>query len=100
MTLETSAFPVEVQVAFFVFDLLPDRWEGMSGSYLGKDWSSAKFLLDTYEIDDQKSTIYFLKVYETLMVNYRAEKAEQKRKAEERKSQRGGGKNFTHNVQG
>jgi hypothetical protein len=38
MPLEASAFPYEVQVAFFMFDLLSDRWDGMSGTYLGKDW--------------------------------------------------------------
>ena len=48
MPLEASAFPSEVQVAFFMFDLLSDRWDGMSGMYLGKDWSSAQFLFKLY----------------------------------------------------
>ena len=56
MPLDASAFPHEVQVAFFVFGLLPDRYEGMSGTYMGKDWSSANFIFDTYKIDDIKRT--------------------------------------------
>ena len=99
MPLETSAFPAEVQVAFFLFDLLSDNWEGMSGSYLGKDWSTVPYLMDLYEVEDQAVVVHFLKTYEILVVNQRAEKSEQKRKAEERKAQRGG-KNYTHSVQG
>ena len=101
MPLETSAFPAEVQVAFFIFDLLSDRWDGMSGTYLGKDWSSVHFLLDLYEVEDPKIVVYFMKSYEILLVNHRAEEADKKRKAEERKSKSaGGGKNYTHNVRG
>jgi len=75
----------------------------MSGSYLGKDWSSVNFLLDTYDVvDERKEIVYFCKVYENIKVRYTAEKAERRRKAEERKSQAagGGGKNFAHNVTG
>ena len=86
MPLEASAFPQEVQVAFFMLDLLSDRWEGNSGSYLGKDWSAVNFLFDLYEFDDKKDIIYFMKIYENLVINDRAEKAEQKRKAAERKA--------------
>lgn len=99
MPLETSVFPEEVQAAFFIFDFLPDRWDGMSGTYLGKDWSFASYLLDLYEVEDPKITVYFMKSYEILLVNDKAEKAEQKRAAEERKSQ-SGGKKYTHNVKG
>ena len=85
MPLEASAFPHEVQVAFFMFDLLSDKWDGMSGMYLGKDYSSINFLLDLYEVDDKKDVIYFLKAYENLIINERAEESERRRKANERK---------------
>ena len=99
MPLETSAFPAEVQVAFFIFDLMTDNWEGNTGSYLGKNWSNIEFLFDTYEVEDRLTVVYFLKSYEILIVNHKAEEAERKRKAEERKAQRGG-KNYTYNVKG
>ena len=86
MPLEASSFPQEVQVAFFMFDLLSDRWDGMSGMYLGKDHSNIDFLLNLYEIDDKKDVIYFLKAYENLVINKRAEEAEKRRKAAERKA--------------
>ncbi len=86
MPLEASAFPHEVQVAFFMLDLLSDRWDGMAGMYLGKDWSSANFLFDLYGFDDRKEIIYFMKVYDNLVINERAEQADRKRKAAERKA--------------
>jgi hypothetical protein len=90
MPLDASVFPPEVQVAFFVFDLLSDRWDGMSGTYLGKDWSSADFIFKVYKIEDIEHVTYFAKLYENILIKYRAEEAEKKRKASERraKSQR------------
>ena len=86
MPLEPSEFPEEVQVAFFVFDLLPDRWDGMSGMYMGKDWSSMEFLLNLYQIDERRDTVLFAKMYETILVNARAEELQKQRKEEERKA--------------
>ena len=89
MPLDTSSFPEEVQVAFFVFGLLPDRWDSMSGYYMGKDWSSANFIFSTYEIEDIKTTVYFAKLYESILIEYRAEEANKKRKEAERRSKSG-----------
>lgn len=86
MPLDTSIFPYEVQVAFFVLDLLPDRWEGMSGTYMGKDWSSAEFIFKIYSVENIPTVVFFAKVYESLLVNHRAEKAEKKRKSEQRRN--------------
>jgi hypothetical protein len=42
-----------------------------------------------------------MKLYDGALIQYRAEEAEKKRKAEERKSKSsGGGQNFTHNIRG
>jgi len=98
MPLSLSDFPEEVQVAFFVFSFLPDHWEGMSGTYMGKHWNGVEYIFELYEIENPKVVLYFMKLYENILVNYRAEEAERKRKADERKS--GGGKNYTHNVKG
>jgi len=99
MPLDSSEFPEEVQVAFFMFSLLSDRWDGMSGSYLGKDWNSCSYIFSVYEVEDPKTTLFFMKMYEAILVMHRMEKAEEKRKQDERKSQQGG-KTYTHNVRG
>jgi hypothetical protein len=98
MPLSQMDFPSEVQVAFFMYNLLSDVWDGMSGMYMGKDWSSADFIFKTYKIENPKETLYFMKLYEREVISQRAEEAERRRKAEERKAS--SGKNFTHNVKG
>ena len=57
-------FPPEVQVAFLLHDLLPDRWDGMSGSYFGKDMSSLGTLLKVHKVEDKKNTIFWIKQIE------------------------------------
>jgi hypothetical protein len=99
MPLDPSDFPAEVQVAFFISGLLEDRWDGMSGTYMGKDWSNIEYFFNLYEIEEPKVILYIMKMYEYVVVSDRQEESERKRKAEERKSA-GGGKNFTHNVKG
>ena len=101
MPLDPSEFPMEVQVAFFIYGFLEDSWEGMSGSYLGKQWHNIEYLFKLYEVQDPRTVLYLMKLYEREIVSYRAEKAEQQRKADERKKKSaGGGKNFAHNVTG
>lgn len=101
MPLESSVFPEEVQVAFFIFSFLPDKWEGMSGTYMGKEWGGLEYIFELHSIQDRKTVFFFMKLYESVLIHCKAEEAEKKRKAEERKSKSaGGGKNYTHNVRG
>tara|TARA_B100001250_G_scaffold15210_1_gene13292 strand:- start:10627 stop:10926 length:300 start_codon:yes stop_codon:yes gene_type:complete len=99
MPLDISDFPSEVQVAFFMFNLLSDNWDGMTGTYMGKDWAQCTQLFEIYSIEDPTTTIYFMKMYESLLVGARI--AEQKRKsdAQKRKSEQAG-KKYTHNIRG
>jgi len=99
MPLNPSDFPEEAQVAFFMFSLLPEHWEGMSGTYMGKYWDGIEYFFKLYEVDDRKTILYIMKIYESKLVNYRAEQAEIKRKNEARKA-KSGGKHYTHNVKG
>ena len=99
MPLDSSDFPYEVQVAFFISNYLEDIWDGMSGSYLGKRYGSVEYLFKIYNVEQPEIVLYFIKLYENILVSYRADKAEQKRKQAERKAS-GSGKNFTHNVKG
>jgi hypothetical protein len=100
MPLDSSEFPEEVQVAFFIFNMLSDVWEGMSGTYMGKNWTEVEYLFKLYEIEEPRIILYFAKMYEQLIVKYKVDESEKRRKAEERKSSAGGGKNYTHNVRG
>ena len=99
MPLEVSVFPEEVQVAFFMFSLLPDHYEGMSGTYMGKHWHGIDYFFDLYEVEDRKTVMYLMKSYEAKLINSKAEDQARKRKADERKA-KSGGKNYTYNVKG
>ena len=101
MPLEPSAFPEEVQVAFFMFSCLSDNWDGMSGSYLGKNWDNLEYIFELHDVENPQPVFVFMKMLESHLVKYRLEEAEKKRKAEERKAKSaGGGKSYTHNVRG
>jgi len=82
-------FPFEVQLAFNIYKLLSDRWEGMSGSYLGKDWSTVALLLNVFEVTDKRDVIYFLKAIDSLAMQQVNDKLERDRKAEESKGKAG-----------
>ena len=73
----------------------------MSGTYMGKDWGHCSQLFDIWEVEDRKTTMYFMKMYERILCNYRSDRADEKRESDKRKAKSsGGGKNYTHNVQG
>ena len=79
-------FPPEVQVAFLLHDLLPDRWDGMSGSYFGKDMAALGTLLDVHEVDDKRNTIFWIKQIEAKNSEAINKKIDRKRKASQNKA--------------
>jgi len=76
-------YPSEVQVAFLLHNLLPDRWDGMSGSYMGKDYSSLALLLDTWEVENKKDCIFWIKNIEARNAEQLNKELEKKRKSRE-----------------
>ena len=81
---DRAILPYEVQVAFLLHDILPDRWDGMSGSYFGKDMSALGTLLDVYEVEDKKTVVYFLKPIEAYNSQSINKKLDEQRKSKER----------------
>ena len=89
MPMNFGSFPYEVQLAFLLYDHLPDRWEGMSGSYLGKDWSALGTLLDAYEVKERKVIIFFIKALDNINSRLINKSLEDERKKRDKKSQAG-----------
>ena len=87
MPINEAAFPTEVQYAMFIHGLLPDQWEGMSGSYLGKDWAAVGTLLEVHEIENKKDVLFFLKYVDGFHSKKMNDDLEKRRKNEERKTQ-------------
>ena len=66
---------------------------------MGKHWHGLEYFFNLYQIDNPKEIVYLMKIYEGEVVSFRAKKAEEKRKADERRA-KSGGKNLAHNIQG
>ena len=86
MPVDRSNFPLEVQEAFMLHDLLSDRWEGMSGAYLGKDMSALQTYIDVFDITNHKQSLWFLKHIEHYNSQLINEKQKKRRKAQEQKA--------------
>jgi len=84
MPLTDADFPVEAQVAFFIYSYLPDKWDGASGTYMGKDWSSLQIIFNLFQVEDQAFIFQLLKIIESVTVDVTNDKISQKRKASER----------------
>lgn len=49
--IDRSDLYLETQDVFNLYDYLPARWEGFSGTYLGKDLSLLKLLFEHFQFD-------------------------------------------------
>ena len=56
---------------------LPDIWEGMSGTWIGKDYSGLIDIMNIYQIDNKKMSLNLLKIAEREASKYYAEKQKQ-----------------------
>lgn len=62
---EEIDFPVEFQYAFQVWNLLSDQWDGMSGTYFGKQMSGIKDIMELLEISDQKEVLKLVSIIDS-----------------------------------
>ncbi len=89
MPLEPSDFPEDLQVAFFVFNLLSDRYSDASGIYLGKHWTDFPYFIQLYKISNPEFLIEILKMYEAMLINKSIEDYKARTEADERKNSAG-----------
>ena len=89
MPISPDKFPYEVQLALSYYSYLNDRYEGMSGTFLGKDWTLWPYLMEQNKVEDPKELLLFAKMYESVIMEFRHDKAAQERKAAERKTKHG-----------
>ena len=62
--IDPSTLSIEVQQTLVLLNALPDKWEGMGGSWMGKDYSGLSAIMDIYEIQDRKDVFELLKLAE------------------------------------
>lgn len=86
-----SDFPYEVQDVINIFSILPDNWEGMSGTYMGKDFSLLPYLFDNiFEVSDRKISMKILLIIDRIVKEQYAQKAKQAKQKAKRKSGKSG----------
>ena len=74
---DPSYLSYDVQCALLLSNSLPDNWEGMSGTWMGKDYSGLMDIMDIYQIDNKKDVFTLLKVAEHEASKFYSEKQKQ-----------------------
>ncbi len=59
---EDNDFPYEIQLAFQVWNYLSDQWDGMSGTYFGKQMAGIKDIMELLKISDQTEVFKLVKI--------------------------------------
>lgn len=77
--IELNTLSLDCQYAVMLLQVLPDNWEGMSGAWLGKDYSGLGDIMDIYQIENKKEVFELLQVAEAELGKY----YDQKRKEQD-----------------
>ena len=80
-----SELPEEVRAAFFVFEMLSDRWDGAAGYYLGKDITPLPGLYEIFDIEHREVVTQFVMHIQKVTSKLINEEVARRRKMEERK---------------
>ena len=84
--IEYTDLDMNCQLALKLFNMLPDNIDGMSGSWLGKDYSGLGTFLDVYEVVDRQRVLDLLMILVSETdAHY---KRQQKQNAQKSKSRR------------
>jgi hypothetical protein len=54
---DLASLNYESQIALILFNMLPDRIEGMSGSWLGKEFSCLETFMNIYEVENRREIL-------------------------------------------
>ena len=74
MPVDPSTLSLEVQQALVLLNSLPDKWDGMSGMWLGKDYSGLAAIMDIYEIAYRRLVFELLKQAEQELDKFYSQK--------------------------
>jgi hypothetical protein len=77
LPLDGSTLSLEAQQALLLLNALPDKWEGMSGSWLGKEYAGLVDIMEIYDIQNKRVVFELLQVGEAELGKYYEEKRKQ-----------------------
>lgn len=72
--LDPSDLSYNAQQALVLLNSLPDLWDGMSGTWLGKDYSGLTAIMDIYNMEDRETVFEYLKICEEMLSKHYAQK--------------------------
>ena len=72
-----SEMSVEAQQAIVMLAALQDRWDGMSGTWLGKDYTGLVDIMDIYGVEDRRAVFELIKVGENELGKFYKQKAKE-----------------------
>ena len=70
---------LECQQALTILNALPDNWEGMNGTWLGKDYSGLSAVMDIYEVESRREVFELLKEAESILGKYYAQQSKSRK---------------------
>ena len=70
---------LECQQALTILNALPDNWEGMNGTWLGKDYSGLSAVMDIYEVESRREVFELLKEAESIVGKYYAQQSKSRK---------------------
>lgn len=88
LPVDPSTLSLEAQQALILLNSLPDNWEGMSGSWMGKDYSGLSAIMDIYEMENRRSVFELLQICEQELGKFYAEKQKQQESMDKAKRAR------------
>ena len=80
-----SDFPYIIQIAISIFAMLPDIWEGFSGTYMGKDYTLLPYLAGIYEIENHAQLMQFINMIGSIVMQQRTEEQKQRQRKSKNK---------------
>ncbi len=89
MPQDPSSLSYECQQALVLVNALPDKWEGMNGVWLGKDYSGLFDIMNIYQIDNKLEVFELLKICESELSKYYAQKRKEQEQISKSKASKG-----------
>ena len=84
-------FPYVIQEALNIFMILPDNWEGFSGTYMGKDYSILPYLMDEiFKVEDKQQTMTYLLEIGKIVMDIRSREQKERQRKAQKKTSKGG----------
>lgn len=66
LPIELSDMPIEVELAYNVYNLLPDKIDSFNGVYYGKELDKAPLMLEFLEIQSKKDVFKLIIIIDSL----------------------------------